>query len=160
MWGGSTSRLSGGHLFFVQSYHLHPDYRRIQLSTGQTIWDYDVAVIRVVDGTPLEGFPFVEPVILPPPCATECCNVCGGTEIRLAGWVSFQMTKRLHFCSLNVKFQGRLANGSIPTYLQQLEQHVVPFSECRNHWEGEITNRMFCVTADFYDSCDGELNDD
>jgi hypothetical protein len=73
----------------VREYHLHPQYTRIRLSTGQVIWDYDVAVLRVSDGTPLEGFPFVEPTILPPPCASECCGVCAGTEISIAGWVSF-----------------------------------------------------------------------
>lgn len=88
LWGGSTSRATGGHLFFVASYHLHPQYRRIPLSTGQVIWDYDVAVIRVHEGTRLEGFPFVTPIALPPPCATECCGVCGGVQISLAGWVS------------------------------------------------------------------------
>lgn len=49
LWGGSTSRVFGGHLFFVNSYYLHPQYIRIPLSTGQVIWDYDVAVIRVED---------------------------------------------------------------------------------------------------------------
>lgn len=85
--GGSRSRLSGGHLFFVHSYHLHPEFRTIRLSTGQGIWDYDVAVIRVDDGFPLEGFPNVSPTVLPAPCSTECCDVCPGTEIRVAGWV-------------------------------------------------------------------------
>lgn len=89
LWGGSTSRATGGHLFFVSSYHLHPQYQRITLSTGQVIWDYDVAVIRVHAGTPLEGFPFITPISLPPACATECCGVCGGVQISLAGWVSF-----------------------------------------------------------------------
>lgn len=88
LWGGSTSRVSGGHLFFIREYHLHPLYRRIQLSTSQRIWDYDVAVIRVDDGTRLEGFPFVVPTVLPPPCASECCGVCAGQEIRMAGWVN------------------------------------------------------------------------
>lgn len=27
LWGGSTSRVSGGHLFFVVSYHYHVSYR-------------------------------------------------------------------------------------------------------------------------------------
>lgn len=40
LWGGSTSRLSGGHLFFVQRYVLHPGYNR------QTL-DLDIAIIEV-----------------------------------------------------------------------------------------------------------------
>lgn len=135
LWGGTSNRVSGGHLFFIESYHLHPQYRRIPLSTGQVIWDYDVAVIRVFEGTRLEGFPFIEPIALPPPCASECCGTCGGVRISMAGW-------------------GRLANGTLPTYLQQLEQDIIPQSECRNHWEGQITSRMFCVTSYFYDSCE------
>lgn len=54
-YGGSTSRVSGGHLFFAQEYHLHEQYRQIPLSTGQVIWDYDIAIIRVLPTTPLEG---------------------------------------------------------------------------------------------------------
>lgn len=52
--------------------------------------------------------------------------------------------------------KGLLANGTLPLYLQRLEQHVIPFSECRHHWEGQITERMFCVTADFFDTCNGK----
>lgn len=111
--------------------------------------------MRVHDGTLLQGFDYVSPTILPPACDSECCTVCGGTEIRLAGWVRKALAKWIFFHFV-IKIQGRLANGSIPTYLQQLEQHVVPRSECVNHWEGQITSRMFCVTADFYDSCDGK----
>lgn len=87
LWGGSTSRTSGGHLFFVEEYYMHPEYRRIALSTGQVVWDYDVGVIQVDQGFPLEGFPNLSPTILPEPCFTECCGVCAGTEIRMAGWV-------------------------------------------------------------------------
>lgn len=83
--GGSTSRLAG-HVFFVGEYHLHPQYRRIQLTTGQIIWDYDVAVMRVA-GNLLQGFPNIEPSILPTSCDQNCCGVCVGTEVKLAGWV-------------------------------------------------------------------------
>lgn len=40
LWGGSTSRTSGGHLFFIRSYTLHPGYNRATL-------DLDVAMIEV-----------------------------------------------------------------------------------------------------------------
>lgn len=56
--------------------------------------------------------------------------------------------------------QGLLANGTLPVNLQQLEQEIVPYSECLNYWEGHITSRMFCVTSYFYDSCNGKKNCD
>jgi trypsin len=40
LYGGSTSRISGGRLFFVSRYILHPSYSRITL-------DNDVAVIQL-----------------------------------------------------------------------------------------------------------------
>lgn len=40
LYGGSTSRISGGHLFFVQRYVLHPSYGRVTL-------DFDIAIIEV-----------------------------------------------------------------------------------------------------------------
>lgn len=40
LYGGSNSRLSGGHLFFVLSYVLHPNYARFTL-------DFDIALISI-----------------------------------------------------------------------------------------------------------------
>lgn len=40
LWGGSTSRLTGGVVFIVDSYSLHPQYDWWSL-------DNDVAVLRV-----------------------------------------------------------------------------------------------------------------
>lgn len=40
LWGGSTSRISGGHLFFVRRYVLHPGYNRATV-------DLDIAIIEV-----------------------------------------------------------------------------------------------------------------
>lgn len=40
LYGGSTSRISGGHMFFVTAYHLHPGYDRSTI-------DLDIAVIAV-----------------------------------------------------------------------------------------------------------------
>jgi len=85
LYGNSTSRLSGGILFFVQRYVNHPQYRTIRLSTGQVIWDYDISVIEVDHDTPLDAL-FVQPTILPPTCSSACCGVCEGTVISLAGW--------------------------------------------------------------------------
>jgi secreted trypsin-like serine protease len=41
LYGGSTSRLTGGRRFFVSRYILHPNYRRLSL-------DNDVAVLQVL----------------------------------------------------------------------------------------------------------------
>lgn len=40
LYGGSTSRLTGGHLFFVARYILHPSYNRNTL-------DFDIALLQV-----------------------------------------------------------------------------------------------------------------
>jgi hypothetical protein len=40
LWGGSTSRLTGGRVFFVEEYILHPQYDIFTL-------DNDVAVLRM-----------------------------------------------------------------------------------------------------------------
>lgn len=136
LYGDSTSRLTGGNLYFVENYTNHPLYRRIRLSTNQVIWDHDVSVIEISNTTPLIGN-FIRPTILPPPCSSACCGVCEGTVITLAGW-------------------GRTHLGTIPTYLQMLNQTIVNHASCGPYWENQITDRMFCVTADFYDSCDGD----
>lgn len=41
LYGGSSSRVSGGHLFFAQTITLHPNYNRVTL-------DFDVVLIEVV----------------------------------------------------------------------------------------------------------------
>lgn len=138
LYGDSTSRLTGGTLFFVDAYTNHPLYRRIGLGTGQRIWDYDVSVIQISATTPLEGT-FIRPTVLPPPCVDECCGVCEGTVITLAGW-------------------GRTHLGTIPINLQMLNQTIVNHADCGPFWENQITDRMFCVSADFYDSCDGKIS--
>jgi secreted trypsin-like serine protease len=40
LYGGSNSRISGGHLFFVLRYILHPNYARFTL-------DFDIALVSV-----------------------------------------------------------------------------------------------------------------
>lgn len=37
-----------------------------------------------------------------------------------------------------------------------LNQTIVNHQNCGPFWENQITDRMFCVSADFYDSCDGD----
>lgn len=48
LYGGSNSRISGGHLFFVDRYILHPRYSRITL-------DFDIAVINVGVSTKIDN---------------------------------------------------------------------------------------------------------
>ena len=156
LYGNSTSRLSDGILFFVTRYVNHPDYRRISLSTGQVIWDYDVSVIEVDRENPLDGL-FVRPTVLPPTCNSACCGACEGTVITLAGWGKFMIYMQLIADHWNVEFfKGRTHLGTLPVYLQKLNQTIVNHAACGPFWENQITDRMFCVTADFYDSCDGD----
>ena len=37
-----------------------------------------------------------------------------------------------------------------------LNQTIVNHADCGPFWENQITDRMFCVSAVFYDSCDGD----
>lgn len=53
-------------------------------------------------------------------------------------------------------FLGRTHLGTLPVNLQKLNQTIVNHTGCGPFWENQITDRMFCVTADFYDSCDGD----
>lgn len=114
----------------VERYTNHPQYRRIELAR-QRVWDYDVSVIEARPTTPFVG-QFIRPTILPPHCNEACCGVCEGTVITIAGW-------------------GRTHLGTIPNYLQKLNQTIVNHQNCGPFWENQITDRMFCVSADFYD---------
>ncbi|CRK99630.1 CLUMA_CG012941, isoform B [Clunio marinus] len=131
LYGGSTSRLSGGHLFFVDRYLLHPDYRRTTL-------DFDVAVIQVAAGTPMEGFPNVRPISLPANCNSACCGVCvAGPNVFLAGW-------------------GRVDDGSLPVNLMQVDKAIMSNADCTRFWNN-ITTRMFCtIVENGRDSCNGD----
>jgi trypsin len=76
LWGGSTSRLSGGHVFFVDRYLNHPQYNSIS-------WDFDISILFVDQNTLLSGFPHVSPVELTPVCNSQCCSVCvQGNDVR------------------------------------------------------------------------------
>lgn len=94
LYGNSTSRLSGGILFFVERYVNHPQYRTIRLSTGQVIWDYDVSVIEVDHTNPLDGVN-IRPTILPATCGSACCGACEGTVITIAGWGKFKSSQMI-----------------------------------------------------------------
>ena len=75
--GGSTNRLSGGHLFFADSYTLHPQYDPSWL-------DFDIAIIRVADDSPMTGL-HVAVVPISPICHTACCQTCDPEPVTITG---------------------------------------------------------------------------
>lgn len=76
--GGSSNRLTGGFIFFVESYTLHPQYDPNWL-------DFDIALIRVEETSLMEGVN-VQPVAIPPPCISGCCHSCEGEDVTITGW--------------------------------------------------------------------------
>lgn len=76
--GGSTNRISGGILFFVESYILHPQYDNTNL-------DFDIALLRVQDNSPLEGLNVV-PITISPACYKPCCHTCDDGDVTIKGW--------------------------------------------------------------------------
>lgn len=71
---------SGGYLFNVQSYEVHPKFN------DEQNFDNDVVVIRASDSTPFEGTN-VKHLPLPRICNSACCGVCvTGTDATVAGW--------------------------------------------------------------------------
>jgi len=134
LWGGSTSRLTGGHLFFVTEYILHPQYDDWSL-------DNDIAVIQVDPNTPLSGHPNVSPISLPDNCLLDCCGVCiEGPPITVAGW-------------------GADNSGSLPVNLLQIDKDIFDHDECDRLWVGwgGVTGSMFCTNVENgIDSCGGD----
>lgn len=128
LWGGSTSRLTGGHIFPARRYFLHPQYDDWTL-------DFDVALIEVE--RLLEGFPNLSPIALPSSCASACCGVCAPTSIRVAGW-------------------GATESGLLPVNLLQITKSIVSNADCSAAWRETITSRMFCTLVENgIDSCNG-----
>jgi secreted trypsin-like serine protease len=76
--GGSSNRLTGGHIFFAESYSLHPQYDPNWL-------DFDIALIRVQENTPIQGTN-VQPIRISPPCPTLCCQACEPEDVTITGW--------------------------------------------------------------------------
>lgn len=133
LWGGSTSRISGGTVFFTTSYILHPGYDTWTL-------DNDIALIHVDPNSPLSGVPNVVPAVLPPNCATACCGVCeGGEDITVIGWGVYN-----------------LVTGALPENLLQVQKAIFNQAQCNAIW-GDITSRMFCTNVEQgRDSCNGK----
>lgn len=76
--GGSTNRMSGGFVFLVESYMLHPQYDPFML-------DYDVSLIKVQSYTPIEGIN-VKPIPISPVCSSSCCHTCEENDVTISGW--------------------------------------------------------------------------
>lgn len=129
LWGGSSSRTSGGHIYGVKEYMIHPFFDRYML-------DYDVAILKAEKSF---DCPLIVPAPLPEPCSTSCCDTCPETIVRVVGW-------------------GYTETGNIADDLLQIKQSVMETSPgCENAW-GEITSRMFCVSVEKgTDSCNGNL---
>ncbi|XP_070508844.1 trypsin 3A1-like [Chironomus tepperi] len=127
--GGSSSRVSGGFLFFVDSYTLHPQY--------DTDWlDFDIAIIRVADDSPLTGLN-VAVVPISPICDSACCQTCDPEPVTITGW-------------------GIDDNGVIPQLLNQITLPIYNHAECDTKW-GWIPEFFFCVWAgNGQDSCNGD----
>lgn len=150
LYGGSNSRISGGHLFFVTRYVLHPSYSRVTLDFDIAIIEVDVSLFCCIfmpeinnffvkqPGTPLDGFVNVRPIPLPASCATACCGVCPeGNQISVAGW-------------------GRIDDGSLPEFLRKVSKDIVSNAVCSTFWNN-ISNRMFCTHIENgRDSCNGD----
>jgi trypsin len=87
---------------------------------------------------PLEGFPNVSPIPLPPLCASECCGSCAqGNDVTIAGW-------------------GRIDNGTLPETLFQVSKGIMSQSQCSPFW-WNLTPRMFCtIVENGIDSCNGD----
>ncbi|CAO1405776.1 unnamed protein product [Diamesa tonsa] len=129
LWGGSTSRLTGGHIFPVRRYVLHPQYDDWTL-------DFDVAIMEV--DRMLEGFPNMRPIALPASCTAACCGVCEPTAIRVAGW-------------------GAIESGRLPVNLLQVSKTIVNTAACSAAWREPISSRMFCTLVENgRDSCQGD----
>lgn len=138
LYGGSTSRLTGGHIFFVESYHIHPQY-------NPSTWDVDVGLIEVYSGSPLVGFPNVLPIAISPICSTDCCEVCPeGPAVTVVGW-------------------GVMEGNILPEHLRQVDKDIMSLELCNEYWHfhpGGITDAKFCtIIEDGRDSCNGECLD-
>jgi len=72
--GGSTLRNTGGVLFNVHSYIMHPSYN--------ARLEYDIGLLRTPDNSPIVGTNIAF-VPLAPICPdTEiCCGVCAGVSV-------------------------------------------------------------------------------
>lgn len=76
--GGTANRLTGGYIYFAESYTLHPQYDPNWL-------DFDIALIRVQSNTPIRGNN-VQIIPISPPCPNACCDTCENEDVTITGW--------------------------------------------------------------------------
>ncbi|CAH1734095.1 unnamed protein product [Chironomus riparius] len=127
--GGSRYRTFGGFLFFVDFYVLHPQYDSYLL-------EFDVALIRVADDSPMNGLN-VAIVPISPICNTSCCHTCEYRLVTITGW-------------------GYNENGVLSSGLNQITLPIYNHSACDAAWQG-IPDVFFCNWAgDGKDSCNGD----
>ncbi|XP_070495046.1 trypsin theta-like [Chironomus tepperi] len=76
--GGSTLRNTGGVLFNVQAYWMHPSYN--------ARLEYDIGLVRTPDNSPIVGTNIAF-IPLPPICPDTqvCCDVCAGVSLLVSG---------------------------------------------------------------------------
>lgn len=123
--GGSTHRLTGGVIFFVELDIMHPMYRHPDNLRGL---DYDIGLMRVQADSPIQGYN-VAIIPISPICTADpiCCQACAPTMLAVSGW-------------------GRLANGSSSPTLNQLHQPIHDHADCNRIW-GRIGPNFFCKSV-------------
>ncbi|KAL7012058.1 hypothetical protein ACKWTF_014606 [Chironomus riparius] len=127
--GGTTNRISNGILFFTDFYTLHPQYDPFWL-------DFDIAIIRVANESPMTGLN-VAVVPISPVCNERCCQVCDPEPVTVTGW-------------------GYNEEGVLPRNLLQLTLPIVNIDECDSIWS-DIFDHFFCLNAEIgRDSCGGD----
>lgn len=173
LWGGSTSRLSGGHLFFVSRYILHPGYNRATV-------DLDIAVIEVaVSWSTVGNFSRMQSSRM---TATILAvkivirfkfirnlperNLQPGTP--LEGFLYVTPIPISPICNtaccgvcpegpmITVAGWGRVEDGSLPENLRQVSKDIIPLALCNTYWQAwfPISHSKFCTRVeDGRDSC-------
>lgn len=76
--GGTANRLTGGYIYFAENYLIHPRYDPNWL-------DFDIALIRVQESTPIRGSN-VRIIPISPPCQSACCQACAPENVNITGW--------------------------------------------------------------------------
>jgi secreted trypsin-like serine protease len=127
--GGSTNRNTGGFLFNVQAYWMHPSYN--------TRLEYDIGIMRTPDNSPIVGT-HVAHVPLPPLCPDTqvCCGVCTGVSMIVTGW-------------------GSTENGATTT-LRQLTAPVHEWNDCMRIWNRNGPSFVCKAVIDGRDTCGGD----
>ncbi|KAL7015416.1 hypothetical protein ACKWTF_016445 [Chironomus riparius] len=127
--GGSTMRNTGGVLFSVQAYWMHPSYN--------TRLEYDIGLVRTPDNHPIVGtnIAFI-PLAGICPDTQVCCDVCDGVSLLVSGW-------------------GRTPEGSTNS-LNQLTAPVHEWNDCMRIWNRNGPSFVCKAVIDGRDTCSGD----